>query len=142
MEDGVLISDEFTNPIKRRAMMEKRMRKAAGIEAAVPPPILQGARDADVTQTYVRLGLGVGIVAHMAVDEGDPDLAAIEAAHLFAAHTTWIGFRRGTLLRKYMYDFAQLLAPHLERRVVERAHRASSAEEVAALFADTALPLR
>ncbi|HEX8763981.1 MAG TPA: 2-oxoacid:acceptor oxidoreductase subunit alpha [Candidatus Acidoferrum sp.] len=49
MEDGVLISDEFTNPIKRRAMMEKRMRKVAGIEAAVPPPILQGARDADVT---------------------------------------------------------------------------------------------
>src|SRR4030088_895249 len=49
MEDGVLISDEFTNPIKRRAMMEKRMRKVAGIEAAVPPPTLSGPRDADVT---------------------------------------------------------------------------------------------
>jgi 2-oxoglutarate ferredoxin oxidoreductase subunit alpha len=49
MEDGVLISDEFTNPIKRRAMMEKRMRKVAGIEAAVPPPALWGPRDADVT---------------------------------------------------------------------------------------------
>jgi 2-oxoglutarate/2-oxoacid ferredoxin oxidoreductase subunit alpha len=48
-EDGVLISDEFTNPIKRRAMMEKRMRKVAGIEAAVPPPALWGPRDADVT---------------------------------------------------------------------------------------------
>jgi 2-oxoglutarate ferredoxin oxidoreductase subunit alpha len=48
-EDGVLISDEFTNPIKRRAMMEKRMRKVAGIEAAVPPPTLSGPRDADVT---------------------------------------------------------------------------------------------
>jgi len=48
-EDGVLISDEFTNPIKRRAMMEKRMRKVAGIEAAVPPPALQGLRNADVT---------------------------------------------------------------------------------------------
>ena len=41
-EDGVLISDEFTNPTKRRAMMEKRMRKVAGIEAAVPPPVLWG----------------------------------------------------------------------------------------------------
>jgi len=41
-EDGVLISDEFTNPIKRRAMMEKRMRKMVGIEAAVPPPALLG----------------------------------------------------------------------------------------------------
>jgi 2-oxoglutarate ferredoxin oxidoreductase subunit alpha len=49
MEDGVLISDEFTNPIKRREMMEKRMRKVAGIEAAIPPPLLSGPRDADVT---------------------------------------------------------------------------------------------
>jgi len=49
MEDGVLISDEFTNPIKRRAMMEKRMRKVAGIEAAVAPPALAGSKDADVT---------------------------------------------------------------------------------------------
>jgi 2-oxoglutarate/2-oxoacid ferredoxin oxidoreductase subunit alpha len=48
-EDGVLISDEFTNPIKRRAMMEKRMRKVAGIEAAVPPPALSGPANADVT---------------------------------------------------------------------------------------------
>ena len=48
-EDGVLISDEFTNPAKRRAMMEKRMRKVAGIEAAVPPPVLWGSRDAEVT---------------------------------------------------------------------------------------------
>jgi 2-oxoglutarate ferredoxin oxidoreductase subunit alpha len=48
-EDGVLISDEFTNPVKRRAMMEKRMRKVAGIEASVAPPMLSGPRDADVT---------------------------------------------------------------------------------------------
>jgi 2-oxoglutarate ferredoxin oxidoreductase subunit alpha len=48
-EDGVLISDEFTNPLKRRAMMEKRMRKVAGIEAAVPPPVLWGSPDADIT---------------------------------------------------------------------------------------------
>ena len=49
MEDGVLISDEFTNPIKRREMMEKRMRKVAGIEASVPPPELWGPGDATVT---------------------------------------------------------------------------------------------
>ena len=48
-EDGVLISDEFTNPHKRRAMMEKRMRKVVGIEAAVPPPTLLGPSDAEVT---------------------------------------------------------------------------------------------
>jgi len=49
MEDGVLISDEFTNPVKRRAMMEKRQRKMAGIEASVQPPELIGPPDADVT---------------------------------------------------------------------------------------------
>ena len=54
-----------------------------------------------------------------------PDLVSIDASHLFPAHTTWIGFRRGMLLRKYMYEFAQLLAPHLDRRLVDRAHRAA-----------------
>jgi 2-oxoglutarate ferredoxin oxidoreductase subunit alpha len=48
-EDGVLISDEFTNTVKRRAMMEKRMRKTVGIEAAIQPPTLRGPRVSDVT---------------------------------------------------------------------------------------------
>ena len=48
-EDGVLISDEFTNPVKRRAMMEKRQRKVAGIEAAVPVPVLIGEPGTSVT---------------------------------------------------------------------------------------------
>ena len=111
-------------------------------KAGLTPNVAITARDADVIQTYVRLGLGVGIVAHMAVVDNDPDLTSIDAAHLFPAHTTWIGFRRGTLLRKYMYDFAQLLAPHLDRRLVDRAHRAASAEEVAEMFKDIELPLR
>ncbi len=111
-------------------------------KVGLTPNVAITARDADVIQTYVRLGLGVGIVAHMAVDENDPDLTSIDAGHLFAAHTTWIGFRRGTLLRKYMYDFAQLLAPHLDRRLVDRAHRAASAEEVVEMFKDIELPTR
>ncbi|HEX4387178.1 MAG TPA: LysR substrate-binding domain-containing protein [Steroidobacteraceae bacterium] len=110
--------------------------------AGLTPNIAITARDADVIETYVRLGLGVGIVAHMAVNEHDPDLTVIDASHLFAAHVTWIGFRRGTLLRRYMYDFAHLLAPHLDRRLVERAHRAAGAEEVRAMFADVTLPQR
>src|SRR5467141_1654183 len=48
-EDGVLISDEFTNPVKRRAMMEKRMRKAQGMEAVVKPTELMGPPGAEVT---------------------------------------------------------------------------------------------
>ena len=48
-ENGVLISDEYTNHAKRRAMFEKRQRKVAGIEAMVPPPVLKGPAEADVT---------------------------------------------------------------------------------------------
>jgi LysR family cys regulon transcriptional activator len=111
--------------------------------AGLTPNVAITARDADVIKTYVRLGLGVGIIAHMAINPAeDPDLVALDASHLFAAHTTWIGFRRGTLLRKYMYDFAQLLAPHLDRRSVERAHRLTSSEEVGAMFKDVVLPER
>ncbi len=111
-------------------------------KAGLTPNIAITARDADVIITYVRLGLGVGIVAHMAIDGESADLKAIDASHIFPSHTTWIGFRRGTLLRKYMYEFAQLLAPHLDRRLIDRAHRADTAEEVAQLFAGIQLPER
>jgi LysR family transcriptional regulator, cys regulon transcriptional activator len=112
-------------------------------KAGLTPDVAITARDADVIKAYVRLGLGVGIVAEMAVDaREDGDLVAIDASHLFASHVTWIGFRRGVLLRKYMYDFMQLLAPHLDRRLVERAHRLGNSTEVAALFADVVLPER
>ncbi|HYK25259.1 MAG TPA: LysR substrate-binding domain-containing protein, partial [Steroidobacteraceae bacterium] len=112
-------------------------------KAGLSPDVAITARDADVILAYVRLGLGVGIVAEMAVDpKEDADLVAIDASHLFSAHITWIGFRRGVLLRRYMYEFVQLLAPHLDRRLVERAHRAASAAEVVQLFADIPLPER
>jgi LysR family cys regulon transcriptional activator len=111
-------------------------------KAGLTPNIAITARDSDVIKTYVRLGLGVGIVAHMAIDDEDSDLKAIDASHIFPPHLTWIGFRRGTLLRKYMYEFAQLLAPHLDRRTIDRAHRASTAEEVAQLFESVELPVR
>jgi hypothetical protein len=46
---------------------------------------------------------------------------ACDAARLFEGHTTWLGFRHGTLLRAYMYDFIELLAPHLPRKLVQAA---------------------
>jgi LysR family cys regulon transcriptional activator len=55
---------------------------------------------------------------------------------------TWIGFRRGGLLRKYQLDFIQLLAPHLTRRTIERAAGASTQADVEELTRDAELPLR
>ncbi len=110
-------------------------------KAGLTPDVAITARDSDVIKTYVRLGLGVGLVAQMAVNaHEDADLVFMDASHLFSSHVTWIGFRRGVLLRKYMYDFVHLLAPHLDRRVVDRAHRMTTAAEVAQLFADVELP--
>ena len=107
------------------------------------PNIALAARDADVIKTYVRLGIGVGIIANMAIDAvDDSDLVSIEASHLFPKHTTWIGFDKSALLRKYMYDFLSLLAPHLNRRLVDKARSTANQAETDALFSSVALPLR
>ena len=110
--------------------------------AGLTPHVALTARDADVIKTYVRLGLGVGVVASMAIDpREDADLVSIDAAHLFPAHLTWTGFHQGALLRGYMYDFLQLLAPHLTKRLVDRAGNASTPADVEALFSDVDLPI-
>jgi LysR family cys regulon transcriptional activator len=84
------------------------------------PDVVLTAVDADVIKTYVRLGLGVGIVADMAYDEQeDKDLVRLSAKHLFETSVTHIGFRRGMFLRAYMYDFIAAFAPHLSRKLVD-----------------------
>jgi LysR family transcriptional regulator, cys regulon transcriptional activator len=109
--------------------------------AGLPLDVALTAQDADVIKTYVRLGLGVGIVACMALDQReDGDLVAVDGAHLFPEHVTWIGVRRGRLLRGYMYDFLRLFAPHLNRKLVDQAVRTTSHEAVEALFATVKLP--
>lgn len=112
--------------------------KAAKLE----PTVVFTATDADVIKTYVRLGLGVGIIARMAYDpDHDYDLASLDASHLFASSSTRIGFRRGTFLRAYMYDFMELFAPHLTPQKVQAAERAQSQEEINALFEGLELPV-
>ena len=106
------------------------------------PKVVFTAADADVIKTYVRLGLGVGIVAHMAVDpEMDPDLEVIDASRLFESSVTKIGFRRGTFLRDYMYEFIEAFAPHLTREMIDRALQCSSKLELEALFDGVELPV-
>ena len=102
------------------------------------------ATDADVIKTYVRLGLGVGIIAQMAfepeIDGGK--LVALPAEHLFEPSVTHIGFRRGTFLRGFMFDFIEAFAPHLNRGVVEAVlNRGDARAEVDHLFKGQALPV-
>ena len=111
-------------------------------EKGLKPKVVFTATDADVIKTYVRLGLGIGIVAHMAYDpEADSDLVAIEAGHLFESSVTSIGFRRGTYLRGYMYDFIEAFAPHLTRNVVDEAMALPNKEAQEKYFAGIKLPV-
>ena len=105
--------------------------------------IALSAVDTDVIKTYVRLGFGIGIVAHMAYDPAiDRDLAALDAAHLFAPSTVYIGCRKGTFMRQFMIDFVGLFAPHLTPTVIEAAMAAPDAVARRELFAEVALPER
>ncbi len=110
--------------------------------AALTPKVVFTAADADVIKTYVRLGLGIGIVARMAHDDNsDPDLVALDATHLFAPSVTHIGCRRGTFLRGFMYRFIEDFAPHLTREVVQQAFATKSRAELDTLFESVELPV-
>ena len=110
-------------------------------EHGLTPNVALTAWDSDVIKKYVREGLGVGILANVAIDgEEDGDLKVRDGSHLFPVHTTWVGFRRGVLLRSFMYEFLQMLAPHLTQRQVSAAENTENQEEVDREFAAVKIP--
>ena len=110
--------------------------------AGLHPQIALTAVDADVIKTYVRLGLGIGIVAHMAHDPmADADLIAIEADHLFAPSTTKVVLRRDMFLRQFLYDFIGLFAPHLSRSLIDQAMQTRDRKDRENLFEGVVLPV-
>jgi len=96
---------------------------AAFAKARLKPMMAIEAIDSDVIKTYVRLGLGVGIVAEMAVRE-DPlggDLVSRPAGYLFGQNVARVAFRRGSYLREFVYTFAELLSDRFTRALIQRA---------------------
>jgi DNA-binding transcriptional LysR family regulator len=91
------------------------------------PHIAMTAGDADLIKTYVRAGLGIGVLAEMAMLDSDSDLDTLPADHLFPQCTTWIVLRRESVLREYVLEFITRFAPHLDRRDVVRALAADAA---------------
>ncbi|KGJ95768.1 HTH-type transcriptional regulator CysB [Thalassotalea sp. ND16A] len=121
-----------------RSVLDKAFQKAD-----LEPKIVFTATDADVIKTYVRLGVGIGVVATMAIDaEQDKDLVVLDASHLFEQSTTKIGFRRGTFLRGYMFDFIERFAPHLNRDIVTKAMLLKNNDEIEKLIGDIELPVK
>jgi LysR family cys regulon transcriptional activator len=119
---SITLADLVTYPIVTYpfGVSGRSKRNQAFKRNNLEPKIVFTATDADVIKTYVRLGLGVGIVAEMACDEvGDLDIVSIDASNLFESSITSIGVRQGAYLRSYMFDFIEKFAPHLTREVVK-----------------------
>ena len=95
---------------------------AAFAQRRLKPNIALEAIDSDVIKTYVRSGLGVGIVAEMAVRDDPPggELVSRPAGHLFGRNVTRVAFRRGAYLRSYVLTFAELLSDRLTRPLLLR----------------------
>ena len=90
------------------------------------PRIALEAIDSDVITTYVKLGMGVGIAAEMAVrdvanDEGRSGLVVRPAGHLFGQNVARVAFKRSAYLRNFVFKFAELLSDRLDRHLVARA---------------------
>ncbi len=99
-----------------------RIDKAFAARRLTPDIVLE-AIDSDVIKTYVRLGMGVGIVAEMAVRDDPPngELVSRPLGHVFGFNTARVAFKRGAFLRNYVYAFAELLSDRLNRSLLQRA---------------------
>ncbi len=87
---------------------------AAFKKARIEPNVVFGAVDADVSKTYVELGIGIAILTTITFDKyHDRGLRARDASHLFEPSTTFVRLRANTYLRKFLLDFIRMLAPHL-----------------------------
>ena len=91
------------------------------------PNVVLEAIDSDVIKTYVKLGMGVGVVAEMAMqgEERNPDLVARPAGYLFGQNTARVAFKRGAYLRLFVLRFAELLSDRLNRNLILKAMQGS-----------------
>ncbi len=89
--------------------------------ARLKPLVALEAIDSDVIKTYVRVGLGVGVVTELAVQGLESDLVARPLGHLFGSNVTRVAFKRGAYLRQFVLAFGELLSPHLSAALIQQA---------------------
>ncbi len=118
-----------------RSQLDKTFQKAN-----LEPRVAFTATDSDVIKTYVRLGMGAGIVAEMACREEDSDLAYIDASHLFPDSVIKIGFRHSRYISAYQFDFLHMVAPYLEMETIEQVVRSRTVEERELLLQQAEVP--
>ena len=111
-------------------------------EEKVSPNVVHTAHDADVIKAYVRLGMGVGILAPMAISQKDSvEFYTNFAKGLFPTVTTWIASPGKQALQGYRLDFVASLAPHWPRDSIEQLVLAASQEDFDAHAGDIEIPV-
>ena len=106
------------------------------------PNIVLTAVDADVIKTYVRLGLGIGIIADMAISKDqDSDLIALNAKHLFGMTTSQIAIKKSQYIKPYLFPFIELFAPHLTQKLIRQAIECVDLDARKKLFSEVSIPM-
>lgn len=118
-----------------RSQLDKTFQ-AANLE----PRVAFTATDSDVIKTYVRLGLGAGIIAEMACGSGDNDLAYIDASHLFPESLIKVGFRHSRHISAFQFDFLHMLMPYLDIETIKAMAMTRSLAERQAMLPDEQIP--
>lgn len=118
-----------------RSQLDKTFQ-AANLE----PKVAFTATDSDVIKTYVRLGLGAGIIAEMACNQNDSDLVYIDASHLFPDSLIKVGFRHSRHISAFQYDFLHMLAPYLDIDTIKEVVSTRDHDERKALFPEGRIP--
>lgn len=107
------------------------------------PNIVFAARDADIIKTYVKMGMGVGVISGMAYEcDDNEEFIAISGENIFPKCTTYFGFRRGMVLSRYAMSFINLFSEHLTPSVVNNAASTKTQVEVDNLFKKIKLPVK
>lgn len=112
----------------------------AFLQANLEPKIAFTATDSDVIKTYVRLGMGAGIIAEMACGDEDTDLSYIDASHLFPDSFIKIGVRHSRHLSTYQFDFLHLMAPYLDMETIRQIVASKTAQGRERLIENATVP--
>ena len=119
-----------------RSRLDKTFQKAN-----LEPKVAFTATDSDVIKTYVRMGLGAGIIAEMACASADDDLVYIDASHLFPDSTIKVGFRHSRHISAYQFDFLQMLTPYIDLDTIKELASTRDLEDREMLIPEDRVPL-
>jgi LysR family transcriptional regulator, cys regulon transcriptional activator len=106
------------------------------------PEIVFSATDCEVIKSYVRMGLGVGVIANMAYEEDlDSDLVMIPVNHLFDPSLVNVVFDRNLYFREYIFSFIESLAPHLTKELILQSQQTKSTNKILKLVEHDIIPV-